>query len=52
MLVVDAQPLQLVLWRFAASEVLGLGDEDPQDWLEQGRVEVEGDVNQTEGPVL
>lgn len=47
MLVVCREALELVLCRVAGEvEALGLGEEDAEDGLEEGRVEVEGDVDE------
>lgn len=47
MLVVCREALELVLCRVAGEvEALGLGEEDAEDGLEEGRVEVERDVDE------
>lgn len=53
MLSVGSEPLELKLGRVAgAGDALGLGEEDSEDWLEEGRVEVERDVDQRIGAIL
>lgn len=53
MLSVGSEPLKLKLGRVAgAGDALGLGEEDSEDWLEEGRIEVERDVDQRIGAIL
>lgn len=53
MLSVGSEPLKLKLGRVAgAGDALGLGEEDSEDWLEEGRIKVERDVDQRIGAIL
>lgn len=53
LLAVECEALELVLGAVArGAEGLGVGEEDAEDGLEEGGVEVEGDVDEGVGAFL